>query len=201
MEVFVILEQMHESVSQYYEITKDLHPSELLVSALPLVGINNKEALDLGCGAGRDARYLLDHGFHVTAVDIAPEAAEYINKLEPSENIKFVNSGFIDFDYQQYDLVNARYTLPFNSAADIPQVINKIIGSLNPNGIFVGQLFGPNDEWNTPDHKMNFHTIDDVRRLFSTVEIIELTELEKEDNLADGTMKHWHVYDIIVRKP
>lgn len=33
-------------------------------------------ALDIGCGYGTDARYLAEHGFRVTAIDISPTAIE-----------------------------------------------------------------------------------------------------------------------------
>jgi SAM-dependent methyltransferase len=33
-------------------------------------------ALDIGCGTGRDAVYLADHGWQVTAVDVSPHAID-----------------------------------------------------------------------------------------------------------------------------
>jgi SAM-dependent methyltransferase len=47
-------------------------PSEVVVAAL--VGIAPGAALDLGCGNGRHAVWLAQHGFHVTAVDFSEEA-------------------------------------------------------------------------------------------------------------------------------
>lgn len=36
----------------------------------------NGEILDLGCGSGRDAKYFLDSGFSVTALDLSPILAK-----------------------------------------------------------------------------------------------------------------------------
>ena len=48
------------------------HPSPWLVSCLPRVAAGR--ALDVACGAGRNALYLAEQGFAVTGVDISGEA-------------------------------------------------------------------------------------------------------------------------------
>lgn len=45
------------------------HPTRLLAEWLPR--LRKGLALDVGCGAGRNALYLADHGFEVEAVDIS----------------------------------------------------------------------------------------------------------------------------------
>lgn len=51
------------------------HPSELIVNALADTGeACSGTALDLACGAGRNALYLAERGFSVTAIDISDEA-------------------------------------------------------------------------------------------------------------------------------
>src|SRR5436305_1458940 len=67
------------------------------------------DALDLGCGAGRDTRYLLAHGWRVTAVDSEPEAISLLTE-SPQRNLHAVQSSIEDFDYEReiYDLVNAQ---------------------------------------------------------------------------------------------
>lgn len=51
------------------------HPSELLVQALTeRDGKWTGKALDVACGAGRNALYLAEKGFSVTAIDVSDEA-------------------------------------------------------------------------------------------------------------------------------
>ncbi|MCP3756990.1 class I SAM-dependent methyltransferase [Streptomyces sp. TBY4] len=41
------------------------------------------QAVDLGCGTGRQARYLAEHGWQVTAVDYTPEAISAARHKDP----------------------------------------------------------------------------------------------------------------------
>ena len=47
---------------------------------------------------------------------------------------------------------------------------------------------------------MTFHTREEVERLLSDLEIIELEEKEKDKKPAVGELKHWHIFHIIARK-
>ena len=78
--------------------------------------------------------------------------------------------------------------------------IDTITSSLNPGGVFVGQLFGIHDEWNKPNSQMTFLNRWEAESQFKSLEIIKFEEKEQEGLLADGSTKHWHVYDIIARQ-
>ncbi|RVU27825.1 class I SAM-dependent methyltransferase [Streptomyces antnestii] len=52
-------------------------PDENLVSYLQRGLVTPGRALDLGCGAGRNAIHLASHGFEVDAVDLSPEAVAW----------------------------------------------------------------------------------------------------------------------------
>ena len=95
----------------FYKITKDRPPWPLLVQAVSLLS-KEKDALDLGCGAGRDTRFLLEQGFRVTAVDNDPHAIALLADF-PQDHLRVVQSSFEAFDFETYDLVNAHFALPF----------------------------------------------------------------------------------------
>ena len=52
------------------------HPASYLQQQLPALTPPCKRALDLACGAGRNALYLAGQGYHVDAVDIAREGLQ-----------------------------------------------------------------------------------------------------------------------------
>ena len=191
---------MSKSWSKYYESTKALKPSRFLVEAFESFEPEPGKAIDLGCGAGRDTKYLLEKGFEVSVVDKDPSAEDYLKQLPHRDNLKFACVGFEDYNFDRYDLINAHYALPFIQKEDFDTVISKILESIKPEGLFVGQLFGVNDEWNTPDAKMTFCERAEVDMLFRNFKHLEIREVNEEGTMASGGTKHWHVFNIIARK-
>lgn len=184
--------------STYFERTKTNPASAHLVKAVELLSRGEgKTALDLGCGAGRDSRFLSEHGYLVMAVDADESAAAYI---EPISNTKFIHSRFEDFHFGQYDLINASYSLPFAGVKHFDQLWRRIGQALNPGGIFVGELFGDRDGWNSGDDKLAFQRLDQVQKMVDGLEVLTLDEEEADRPTAAGGMKRWHVFHLILRK-
>ena len=145
---------------KYAERTQDIGPRPSLARAIIFV-TNKDEALELGSGALNDVRYLISQNFkHITAVDSTPVASEIIGNFPP-ETVSYVISTFEDFNFDEnkYDLINAQYSLPFNRQDTFDKVFKSIVSSLKDGGILTGQFFGVRDEWNVPEHKMNFQTL------------------------------------------
>lgn len=184
----------------YYESTHNLKPSALLTEALKFIRPDSHTALDLGCGAGRDTKLLLQEGYDVTAIDSNPLVEPYLQSLGKYGNVSYIQTKIQSFSFKRYDLINARYSLPFIPPKDCHRVMKSIGSSLSANGIFVGQLFGLNDDWNKSNHQMTFLSKSEAKDYFNTLEILKFEETDKDGKLADGTNKHWHVYDIIARQ-
>ena len=185
--------------SDFYQITKNRPPWPRLVRAAALLERRSR-ALDLGCGAGRDTRYLLELGFEVTAVDREAASLAALADL-PSDRLHLIQSAFEDFSFERYDLINAHFALPFTNKELFPMVFERLKASLNPGGIFVGQFFGVNDTWNTPDSSMTFFTREQAQKQLEGLDIVEFEEEDQDGATADGTPKHWHVYHVIARRP
>lgn len=185
---------------EFYEITKAKPPSPLLVKALDYVQYR-KTALDLGCGTGKDTRYLVSEGFNVVSVDKSPEIAGYLKDIS-ADNVNIVISGFSKFAFnpEEYDVVNAQWSLPFAKKNTFYKVIEDIKISLKQGGIFTGNFFGINDEWNIPESEKTFITKEELYELFSDMEIILFEEKQYDGFLANGKPKHWHVFNLIARK-
>lgn len=184
---------------EYYEITKNKPPSKLLIKALGYVA-NKGKAIDIGGGALKDTRYLLEQGFDVTVVDKSELMAKEAEAIK-SDKLHYFVSSFLDFDFpkNEYDIASAMYALPFNLPESFDAVFGRIKQSLVKGGIFCGQCFGVRDEWST-NQKMTFHTKEQVESLLSDMEVILLDEEEKDDRTANGTPKHWHVFNFIAKK-
>jgi len=184
--------------TRVYESTKELPPHESLFQALELVR-EREAALDLGAGAMRDTKLLLKVGFEkVVAVDSEP--INQHNEIS-DDRLEIVVQRFESYDFPEdsFNVVNAQFSLPFTSPTCFNTVFDKLKSSLMPGGIFVGQLFGKNDEWSS-DKKMTFHSLEEVQNLFSRMEILGFEEKEQDGTTAAGTQKHWHVFQITARK-
>jgi len=186
--------------SDFYKRTKD-HPHwSLLEKAVTLLG-HKGYALDLGCGAGRDTRYLLAQGWYITAVDSDPNAIAIVSELA-QERLRVIQSSFEDFVYEHevYDVVSCQFSLPFNTRASFTNLFTRIKQSIKPGGIFTGQFFGIHDEWNTPERNMTFLPREQVDELLSDMTVREFSEEDKIGPTASGTLKHWHVFHVIAQK-
>lgn len=86
-----------ESERKYYEAYDDRYrqvhrenltwfddaPSDIVMQTISRYGISEESGiLEIGCGEGRDARFLLNRGYHVLATDVSPEAVTYCQRLD-----------------------------------------------------------------------------------------------------------------------
>lgn len=190
---------MRKSWDHFYHLTQDKPPSEGLVKAVLLLG-HTGDALDLGCGAGRDTRYLLSQGFQVTAVDREATALAVLSG-QSTPHLYLVQSAFEDFSFAHYDLINAHFALPFIQKDLFSTVFARLKESLKPGGIVVGQFFGVHDSWNTATNHLTFLTREQALAELNGLKLIAFEEEDTDGHTAEGTAKHWHIYHIIARKP
>lgn len=176
-------------------------PRKQLLEALAFCTSKNS-ALDLGAGTLIESRAILAYGFKkVIAIDNAPNVILFAKNFN-SKKFIFNNVSFSKYNFpeNEFNLINAQFSLPFYGKKDFILFIQKIKKALTKNGIFVGQLFGINDDWNTIDSKLVFNTKEEVLNLLSGLEIIEFSEKEKDEKTASGIIKHWHIFNFITKK-
>ena len=87
------------------------------------------KALDLGCGQGRNALFLAQHGFDVTAVDQNELSLEILQSIVEQEDLEMpvgiydINSASIG---QTYDFIVSTVVLMFLQADRIPVIIQNM---------------------------------------------------------------------------
>lgn len=189
------------NIEKYYSNTKNAKPNYTVKRFIELK-IKPGNAIEIGCGAGRDTVYLIKNGWKVLAIDNEDVESIITNKLSKEElkQFKFVKQKFEDIELENNNLVVANFSLPFCDKNNFKEFWDKINDSILKDGYFVGNFFGNKDEWKNTKGEMTFLTKEQVIEMFKDFKIFELQEIEKNDFTGLGKMKHWHIFNVIAKK-
>jgi SAM-dependent methyltransferase len=172
------------------------------IAAVEAAGLAPGQAIEVGFGDGRETLALLEAGWRVLAIDPAPAAAEVLQSQVPTHvagRLEVRSVPAEDADLLPFDFLYAGYSLPFLGADAFDRFWNATRDRLRPGGILVVNFFGPRDSW-AGREGMRFIDVDAVRRLVDGLELLALDEEDQDGNSFLGP-KHWHVFDVIARRP
>jgi hypothetical protein len=139
-------------------------------------------------------------------VDENAEALTYLRELSPglpAERLHQVQSSFEDFPFAAhapFDLISAQFSLPFTRPDAFAPMFARLTAAIRPGGIFAGQFFGVNDQWNRQGRPHTFLTREQAEELLHDLGVIELVEEDADGQVANGNPKHWHVFHILARR-
>lgn len=188
-------------IEKYYNNTTNAHPNYIIKRFIEL-NTKPKNAIELGCGAGRDTVYLIKNGWNVLAIDKEDVESRIAEKLNNDElnKFRFSKQRFEDLKLEINHLLVANFSLPFCDKAEFKKLWKKIDESICKDGYFVGNFFGINDEWRKTKDRMTFLTKEQVMGLFENYKILEFKEIEEDGLTGLGRMKHWHIFNVIAKK-
>jgi tellurite methyltransferase len=155
-----------------------------IASQLPL----DSKILDLGCGEGKNAAYLADLGFEVTAVDISESG---INKLkEFALKMKLVVESSVcdmrQFDFStSYDLIINHSCLQYMPREDWKKLVQKMKDATNVGGFNIIDVF--TDEVPEPEDQRGM-----MMGLFKSGELTALYEDWKTLEFRPYQIEHTH---------
>ena len=173
------------------------HPSALLVEyAKYLPAAESPKALDVACGAGRNTRYLCEHGFSVTSVDIADKGLERLATGARAEHrvctiCHDLDDGLPHLDGDFDIIVMMRY---LNLA-----LIGPLCKLLAPDGVFFCEVLLENQGGASvgPSAGRFRASAGALRQAFAGVELLH----EYEGALNDPDGKLAHVAQVIAKRP
>jgi SAM-dependent methyltransferase len=137
--------------------------------------LNNEEfrtVLDIGAGSGQHGKYLLDHDFDVTCIDLSPSMVETCRmKGLKAEAMDYYT---LDFDAESFDAVWAMNTLLHVPKVSLPAVLKNIHTVLKEDGLFYMGVYGGKDSegvWEDdtyiPKRFFSFYTNEDIQDVVS----------------------------------
>lgn len=150
----------------------------------------NGRILDLGCGSGRDSKYLMNRGFQVVAIDYSANIAELASKHIGKDviNIKMEN-----INYQnEFDGIWACASLLHFTPRQLEVVLNKIINTLQSGGIlFTSFKEGKSISLDEKGRYYNNHTINSLTNLLKSIPNNEIIEIWREESILRGKKQSW----------
>jgi SAM-dependent methyltransferase len=193
--------------ADFYDAVAERPPHDTVVEALDRFEREGRTgfAVDLGCGDGRETVEIARRGWRVLAIDAEPGAIERLRRragLAGNPRVEAVVARFTDVEWEQADLVNSGFALPFAPRAEFDAAWRRIRGSLSSGGRFSGQLFGDHDEWAAGGERdMTFLRAAEAEALLDGFELERFEEVEADGQTALGEPKHWHVFHVVARRP
>lgn len=199
----------------YYDVTVDRPPWGTLLDALDRFEAEDaaageasrrepRLAVDLGCGAGRDARELLRRGWRVVAVDREPQAIVRLRAAAQPGDLPRLSTSVEDIGGVRVPacrLVNASLSLPFLAADGWSHAWDQIRAAVRPGGRLAAIVFGDRDA-SASDPAMTCPSPDAIRDLLTGFEIERWDEREEpEGRTALGEPHHFHVIELVARRP
>ena len=129
------------SVEKYYQNTQNAEPN-FLIRKFIAMNIKPAKAIDLGCGSGRDTRYLIENGWDVLAIDKENIEEMISSKLDKEELKKFRFScqNFENIQLEKTNVLVANFSIPFCNKDYFTQLWNSITNSILKNRIFCWQF-------------------------------------------------------------
>lgn len=121
-----------------------LKPSPILKKFINKIPASN--ALDVGCGQGRNSFYLASLGFKVIAIDKEKEGISKLKKYIEQKNIKNIKAktaDINDFNFKggNASIILAIHSLDFLKLSNVKRVIEKIKKSIKSKGYIIISVF------------------------------------------------------------
>lgn len=159
-------------------------------------------AVDLGCGAGRDARALLDAGWRVLAIDredaaIAALEAATAPHLRAALETRVADLAAVDVP--SCDLVNASLSLPFLPPGSFWGTWQRIRAALPIGARFAAIVFGDRDE-SASERSMTCPPVAEIQAALGSFELEHWSDREEDTDTALGEPHHFHLVEFVARR-
>lgn len=186
--------------SPYNSAQQGRSPRSLAERALGLAGLGRgRRAVELGSGAGIEARLLADAGWHVVTVDPDPSVVQFMDAMATTHSIEHVAARVEDLsELPSCSLMLSSTALPYVPRERFADVWRMIREALSPHAVLAVDLFGVRDAWASTQG--TFLDRSEVDELFVGLETLAVDECEYDGPAFSGP-KHWHTFEVIARRP
>ncbi len=159
---------------------------QAFMDALPQGGA----VLDLGCGPGKAAAIMAEHGFVVTATDAVPEMVALAAK---GPGVTAYEASFDDLDaLESYNGIWANFSLLHAKRADMHRHLDAICRALRPAGWFhIGTKLGQGEARDRIGRRYTYYEQDELEGLLMNRGLTIVNRSFGEDVGLDGVPAKW----------
>ena len=130
-----------KNIEEYYKKTENALPHKNIqefISKKLKIG----QAIDLGCGTGRDTIYLIKNNWSVLAIDRENTKDIIVKQLNNEEKTRFTfkQEKFENIELIKNDLVVANFSIPFCNKNYFKQLWNEVNNSILVERLFCWEL-------------------------------------------------------------
>lgn len=153
---------------------------------------SKKTALDLACGSGRDAAYIAEQGFKVTAVDGSQQMLAAARKYNPHSNTEYLHDIGPEFNIlskrrQKYDVILLSAFLFHLDKNDREKLYQRLTKLAKPKCyIYISLRYGPSGD----DRVMYDVPVKELEN-FAKQAGFQLTENPRSDDTLGRSAVHW----------
>jgi cyclopropane fatty-acyl-phospholipid synthase-like methyltransferase len=166
-----------------------------------------QSVLSVADGEGRNGVWLAEQGLNVLAVDFSDKALEKSRRLANSRGVslqtELVDVHTWNWGENRFDVIVAIF-IQFASSAERPALHRAIQQALKPGGLLLLQGYTPKQlEYRTggPSNIDNLYGVEDLKRDFGTMDILQLREHDSEISEGPGHSGMSALVDLVARKP
>ena len=180
-----------------------LEPGDFLFELIKLCPpTENTKVLDIGCGEGKDAVFMAEKGYDVTAFDLTENGIRKTIALAHKRGVK-VNAYVDDINTfetdEQYDIIFSTGTVQYIFDENKETFFKKLEKITKPNGIVFINVFVEKSFLELPpdwDKEEKMWKSGELFTYFSDWKFEKIDEVIFEDN--SGGIPHYHCMDTII---
>ena len=187
-----------------------LMPHPAVAALVPVLKARGtRHVLDLGCGVGRHALLLAEHGFAVEAIDGAAAGLDFARREATARGLRLslrqADADVLPFPDESFDYVLSWNVIFHGTMGDVGRRLAEIWRILKPSGLYQstmlskrdvqfghGRPVAPDTFFRGSDAKAHPHYYCDLAGLTALFAGFELLSLTQEEQRRPGSW-HWHI--------
>lgn len=128
-----VIDDYNDIAQEYTEKFFEDKSDEKYIDQFLLI-LEGKNILDVGCGNGRDCKYISQKGFKIKGIDLSKKMLIIAKKMIPNIEFELMDIANITYPDNSYDGIISNCSLFHIPVKELPQTLNSFFKILKPNG-------------------------------------------------------------------